>query len=130
MALVEVTFPGEKKIDATVAGHTVRTDQSVDHGGGGTAPEPFQVFLASLATCAGIYAKLFCDQRELSSPHGLEMDVTRGNHGLLSHIDIVLHVDAGFPDKYDPAIIRSMELCAVKKQLRDEIETSVRIHRG
>ncbi|MDH4036185.1 MAG: OsmC family protein [Candidatus Krumholzibacteria bacterium] len=129
MAMVEVSFPGNKKVDAKIAGHSVNTDQSVEHGGENQAPEPFQVFLASLATCAGIYAKSFCDQRDLPSPLSLEMDVERANHGLLSRIEIVLHVDAGFPDKYDPAIIRTMELCAVKKQLREEIETSIRVVR-
>ena len=129
MAMVEVTFPGSKKIDASIAGHRVHTDQSIENGGENAAPEPFQVFLASVATCAGIYAKSFCDQRSLPSPLSLEMDVVRSDHGILSHIYIVLHVDAEFPTKYDPAIIRSMELCAVKKQLRDEIETSVRVTR-
>lgn len=130
MAMIDVAFPGRKKIDATIAGHSIPTDQSVQHGGDNQAPEPFQVFLASIATCAGIYAKSFCDQRDLPSPRGLEMDMTRGNDGLISRLDVVLHVDAGFPAKYDPAIIRAMELCAVKKQLREEIETSMRVVRN
>ena len=130
MAMVEVSFPGNKKIDASIAGHSVHTDQSVEHGGENVAPEPFQVFLASVATCAGIYAKSFCDQRDLPSPLSLDMNVERGDHGLLSRIEIVLHVETGFPAKYDPAIIRSMELCAVKKQLREEIETLVRVERN
>ena len=130
MALVEVTFPGDKKIDAQIAGHSIPTDQSERNGGENTAPEPFQLFLASIATCAGIYAKSFCDQRDLPAPRGLEMDLARGGDGLLSRLDLVLHVDADFPDKYDSAIIRSMELCAVKKQLREEIETSIRVERS
>jgi len=130
MALVEVTFPGNKRVDAGIDGHSVQTDQAVEHGGENKAPEPFEVFLASIATCAGIYAKSFCDQRNLSAPHGLHMDVERSSNGLLSHIDLVLDVDAGFPTKYDPAIIRAMELCAVKKQLREEIETTIRVVRA
>jgi ribosomal protein S12 methylthiotransferase accessory factor len=130
MALVEVNFPGDKKIDAQIAGHSIPTDQSVRNGGQNAAPEPFQLFLASIATCAGIYAKSFCDQRGLSAPRGLDMDLARGGGGLLSRLDLVLHVDADFPAKYDSAIIRAMELCAVKKQLREEIETSIRVVRS
>ncbi len=129
MAMIEVVFAGEKKIDARIAGHLVRTDQSVENGGGNAAPEPFQVFLASIATCAGIYAKSFCDQRDLPSPRGLEMDMVRRNDGLLSQLDLVLYVDDGFPAKYEPPIIRAMELCAVKKQLREDIEISIRVVR-
>ena len=129
MALVEATFHGDKRIDAAVAGHTVPTDQSESNGGGNAAPEPFQLFLASIATCAGIYAKSFCDQRDLPSPRTLELDIARGSGGLLSRLDIVLHVVGDFPEKYERAVVRAMELCAVKKQLREAIETSVRVVR-
>lgn len=130
MALVEVVFPGGKKVDAIVAEHSIPTDQSVRHGGENGAPEPFQLFLASVATCAGIYAKSFCDQRDLPAPSGLDMDIQREADGLLSRLELVLHVDPDFPAKYESAIIRSMELCAVKKQLRPEIEVSIRIARS
>jgi len=91
MATVEVAFTGGKQVDARIAGHFIPTDQSLHNGGGNAAPEPFQVFLASIATCAGIYAKSFCDQRGLSSPLGLEMDITRRDDGYLSRLDLVLH---------------------------------------
>jgi len=129
MAMIEVVFPGGKKVDAVIAEHAIPTDQSVRHGGENGAPEPFQLFLASVATCAGIYAKTFCDQRDLPAPLGLDMDFQRGADGLLSRLELVLHVDADFPAKYESAIIRSMELCAVKKQLRPEIEVPIRIAR-
>lgn len=130
MALVEVAFNGDKRIDARIAGHAIPTDQSERNGGGNAAPEPFQLFLASIATCAGIYAKSFCDERGLPAPRGLELDIARENGGLLSRLDIVLRVDDDFPDKYERAIVRAMELCAVKKQLREGIESSVRMVRG
>ena len=52
---IEVSFPGGKRVDATFGGFTIRTDQPVSAGGQGSAPEPSALFLASLATCAGIY---------------------------------------------------------------------------
>jgi putative redox protein len=130
MPLVEVDFPGGKKVDARILGHRLATDQSVANGGAGEAPEPFQLFLASIATCAGIYAKSFCDERGLSAPRGLELDLARGENGLIDRIDLVLRVESTFPVKYDDAIARTMNLCAVKKQLRTEIETVIRITRG
>lgn len=129
MAMIEVAFPGGKKVDAKVAGHSIPTDQSLRNGGENAAPEPFQLFLASIATCAGIYAKVFCDGRDLPAPHRLDMDIARRADGILSRLDLVLHVDADFPAKYEAAIIRAMESCAVKKQLREEIEISIRVVR-
>ena len=60
---IEVTFPGGMQVDAQVEGIIVKTDQAVKNGGDGSAPEPFQLFLASIATCAGVYALDFCNAR-------------------------------------------------------------------
>ncbi len=49
----KVTFPGGVKVDTTFREFTIRTDQPVRDGGENTAPSPFILFLASLATCAG-----------------------------------------------------------------------------
>ena len=61
---MRVTFPGGKKVDAEYKGFVIRTDQPVHQGGEGTAPAPFDLFLASIATCAGIYVLSFCQNRD------------------------------------------------------------------
>ena len=53
--MFKITFPGNKKVDAEFNGFTIKTDQPVNQGGVGSAPTPFETFLASLGTCAGIY---------------------------------------------------------------------------
>jgi hypothetical protein len=60
-----VSFPGGKRVDASFDGFDIATDQAVDSGGEGSAPEPFDYFLASLATCAGIYVLGFCQKRNI-----------------------------------------------------------------
>jgi organic hydroperoxide reductase OsmC/OhrA len=63
---MRIYFAGNKKVYAEFNGFTVQTDQPVEGGGDGTAPAPYDLFLASLGTCAGIYVKGFCDSRGLS----------------------------------------------------------------
>ena len=63
---IKVHFPGNKKVHAESNGFTIETDQPLKAGGDGTAPAPFELFLASLATCAGIYVKSFFDARSLA----------------------------------------------------------------
>jgi len=63
----KVSFPGNKKVDVEFDNFKIKTDQSVKNGGDETALEPFAVFLSSLAACAGIYAKSYCDTRNLST---------------------------------------------------------------
>ena len=64
MSSLIVSFPAGKRVDAQYKGFTIQTDQSRHGGGDGAAPEPFDLFLASIATCAGVYVKGYCDARE------------------------------------------------------------------
>jgi len=71
---IRVTFPGGRKVDAELEGRgfVVRTDQSKLSGGDGSAPEPYQLFLASIATCAGATILSFCESRGLPT-EGIEI---------------------------------------------------------
>ena len=128
---IEVYFAGPKKVNAKLEGFTVETDQSVKAGGEGSAPTPFALFLSSLATCAGIYVKGFCDQRSLPSDDiRLTLDyivdpVTKN----IAKFIIKIFVPAGFPEKYDPALIQSAALCAVKRHLNPAIENEITVVR-
>jgi putative redox protein len=118
---MKITFPGGLAVNAAFKGFTVRTDQRAEHGGGGTAPEPFDLFLASLGTCAGLYALRFCEQRGIDT-QGLGLTLTtetdpEGQRLALVRLEIKL--PAGFPEKYREAIIRSVDQCAVKRQIME-----------
>jgi putative redox protein len=128
---IEVYFPGGRKVNARFGNYDIRTDQSIQSGGEGSAPEPFALFLASLATCAGIYVKSFCDQRQIPSDKiTLKMDyehdaVTK----LVNDIRIQILVPADFPEKYDNAVIGAASLCKVKRHLKESIQITVTVVR-
>lgn len=114
-----VTFPGGKKVDSDYKGFTVKTDQPIDEGGENTAPEPFDLFLASIGTCAGIYVSSFCSERGVD-PKDVRL-VLRFNRNESTHmvetIDIDIRLPVGFPEKYKAAVVRAAQLCFVKKHL-------------
>jgi putative redox protein len=119
MAEMVITFPGGARVDAQLGPYMVRTDQPPHSGGEGSAPAPFQLFLASLGTCAGIYVLGFCRQRGLPTDgvrlvQRTEVDPT--TH-MVGKVSLDIHVPPEFPEKYLPALIRSAEQCAVKKHL-------------
>ncbi len=118
---IEVSFPGGARVDARIGTHTVRTDQPREAGGEGSEPTPFETFLASIGTCAGIYVLGFCRRRGLSS-EGVRLveriETDPATH-MVRTIRLDIHVPAGFPEEYRGALIRSAELCAVKKHLED-----------
>lgn len=119
MKEIEISFPGGKKIDAQIGDFVVHTDQALANGGAETAPEPFQLFLASIATCAGIYALEFCQAREISS-EGMALTMScewdEKKQGI-EKLHIELKVPPGFPDQYKKAVVRAMDLCTVKKHI-------------
>ncbi len=116
---MEVTFDGNKVITAHLNDHTIRTDQPVKAGGTNSAPTPFELFLASIGTCAGIYVKSFCDQRQIPAENirinqTMEFDKQTG---LPAFIKIDIQLPADFPEKYKAAVINAAELCKVKKTI-------------
>jgi putative redox protein len=115
---LEVLFPGGKRVDVDVWGFRIATDQSVKNGGAAEAPEPFALFLASMAACAGIYALNFCQSRDLPTEGlRLSMDWDR-DPAQGAKVRYRLQLPSGFPDKYRSGIVKAMELCAVKKHIQ------------
>lgn len=114
--VIDLEFPGGLRVDALVGRHRIRTDQSTAHGGEDSAPSPFTLFLASLATCAGFFALSFCQRRELSTV-GLatRLETHAGPAGGLERITIRLTLPDGFPIRYRAAIQRSVEQCSVHR---------------
>lgn len=116
---MEMTFPGGVAVEAHFEGMTIRTDQPVRHGGGGTAPAPFELFLASIGTCAGFYALRFCQEREIPT-EGMSVSMSWERNPatkLIAEIRIQISLPPGFPEKYRTAIVRAADQCAVKKHL-------------
>lgn len=121
MARVEVSFPGGVQVAARVGSHDILTDQPLEDGGDGAAPSPYDLFLSSVATCAGFYALRFCQQRQLPTAGlAVELDIERHpDTRRLETIKIKLTPPHGFPEKYQQALLRSVSQCSVKKALTD-----------
>ncbi|MEA3274839.1 MAG: OsmC family protein [Pseudomonadota bacterium] len=118
---LDASFPGGKRVDIQVGEFTIATDQSVRAGGTASAPEPFALFLASMAACAGIYALNFCRSRDLSTKGlGLITLWERDEkHPLQATVRFRLTLPVGFPEKYRTGIAKAMDLCAVKKHIQN-----------
>lgn len=116
---IRVTFPGGLRVNAQVGSFLVETDQPVSGGGEDAAPAPFDLFLASIATCAGIYALGYCRARQLSTEglavtQSMETDPTTK---LPTRITLELTLPEGFPEHHRVAILRAMNGCKVKKTM-------------
>lgn len=133
----EITFPGGTAVEARYGQFTIRSDQPAANGGDDSAPSPFALFLASVGNCAGYYALRFCQQRNLDVSGMrliLEAEQDPQRHRLKT-IHLTLELPADFPEKYQAAVLRATDQCAVKRAILDPPEFVVRAvlpsaHRG
>lgn len=127
MPTLEVGFPRGKKVSANMKGFTIETDQPLDEGGEGENPSPFDLFLGSIATCTGFYALRFCESKNIDMT-GMKLVLNTEKNpdtGLIGKMELKLTLPAEFPKKYEKAIVRSMNLCTVKKHMMDPPEFKI-----
>jgi len=119
MPEIKVTFPGGLRVEAEYKGHVVKTDQPVHQGGEGTVSSPFDLFLVSIAACAGFYALAFCKERDIPTEKaGVVMRMEKNPETkMIGKISIEIELPAEFPERYKRAIIKAVDTCTVKAHL-------------
>lgn len=124
---ITVNFAGGRIVEANVGEHVVRTDQPAKNDGENSAPSPSDLFLASIAACAGYYVLDFCLERKIPMEGtGITMRTTKNEKTkMMDRITIEIKLPSGFPEKYEKAVVRAVDLCWVKKHIQTapEFET-------
>lgn len=122
-----ITLPHGRRIDAQLGEHTVHTDQPKDNGGEDTAVSPFQLFLASIGTCAGIFIQGFCAKREIPTDNiRIHQHNAYDEKGVLTGVDLEVELPPDFPAQYREAVLRTVEGCSVKKAIQAQPTFTVR----
>ena len=129
---IKVTFGDGLVVKAECGGHLITTDQPVAAGGSDSAPTPFELFLTSIATCAGFYVLVFLKQRQLSTEGiYLTMSTERSPESrLVKNIKLDIHLPESFPDKYREAVVRAADQCTVKAHLQQPPSIEIRAVRN
>lgn len=130
---MRIEFAWGVEVNAHYKSRIIPTDQPPPKGRG-AAPAPFDLFLASIGTCAGYYVLNFCKQRDLPTNdvrivQWIEIDET--SH-MVNKIELEIQVPPSFPEKYHQALIRSADQCAVKKHLENipQLTTYTKVIKG
>jgi ribosomal protein S12 methylthiotransferase accessory factor len=114
-----VRLTGGRRVEAQLGNHRVVTDQPRENGGEDTAPSPFQLFLASLGTCAGVFVQGFCAKRGI--PYEAIRVIERPTFapdGALQGVEFELQVPPAFPPNYKEALLRVIDRCSVKRTIQ------------
>ena len=114
---IKVNFLDKLRLEAKFDDFTVIADQPIRYKGDGSAPGPFDYFLASSALCAAYFVKLYCDTRNISTENirlSQNNIVDPGNrYQQIFKIQVELPEEISANDRQ--GILRSIERCTVKK---------------
>lgn len=114
---IKVNFLDKLRLEAKFDDFTVIADQPIRYKGDGSAPGPFDYFLASSALCAAYFVKLYCETRNISTEN-----IRLSQNNIVDPEDryrqifkIQVELPPDIPEVDRRGILRSIERCSVKK---------------
>jgi len=118
---VNVRFLDNLRLEASFDDYSIITDQPVRYKGDGTAPSPFDYFLASSALCAAYFVKLYCKTRDIPTE---DIKVTQQNivdpdNRYHQDFNIQIELPSDISEKDRLGILASMERCTVKRVIQN-----------
>ena len=124
---LKITLEGDKRVAARMGDHLIMTDQPIKHGGTNSAPAPYDLFLASIGTCAGFYVQSYCENKGID-PSGIDITLTAKRDPTTKQINgfvTTIHIPQELPVKLHSALKKVAEQCAVTKTIMNNPEFSV-----
>ena len=128
---MKIEFGDGKKVNALFNGFTVLTDQPRDLGGLGSAPAPYELFLASIGTCAASFVLGFCQARGIDAS-GIKMRArfsVNEKSNLVEKARIEMDVPDDFPEKHLPTLERVVQMCSVKRSLLNPPDFLIKVNK-
>ncbi|MDO6462205.1 OsmC domain/YcaO domain-containing protein [Granulosicoccaceae sp. 1_MG-2023] len=118
---ITVNFLENQRIEAKFDDFTVISDQPIRYKGDGSAPGPFDYFLASSALCAAYFIRMYCDARDIPTEQIrlAQNNIVDPENRYRQTFRIQVEVPADLSDKDRQGIIRSAERCAVKRVIQN-----------
>ena len=114
---IKVNFLDNLRLEAKFDDFTVVADQPIRYKGDGSAPSPFDYFLASSALCAAYFVKVYCKARDIPTE-----DIRLSQNNIVDPEDrynqifqIQVELPEYISDKDRQGILRSIDRCTVKK---------------
>ena len=114
---IKVNFLDNLRLEAKFDDFTVVADQPIRYKGDGSAPGPFDYFLASSALCAAYFVKLYCQTRSIPTENIRlsQNNIVDPDNRYNQIFKIQVELPADISDKDRRGILRSIERCTVKK---------------
>ena len=114
---IKVNFLDNLRLEAKFDDFTVIADQPIRYKGDGSAPGPFDYFLASSALCAAYFVKLYCETRNIPTDNIRlsQNNIVDPENRYQQTFKIQVELPPDISEKDRQGILRSIERCTVKK---------------
>ncbi len=114
---IKVNFLDNLRLEAKFDDFTVIADQPIRYKGDGSAPGPFDYFLASSALCAAYFVKLYCQTRDIPTENIRlsQNNIVDPENRYAQIFKIQVELPADISEKDRLGILRSIDRCTVKK---------------
>lgn len=126
---IKVNFLDNLRLEAKFDDFTVITDQPIRYKGDGSAPSPFDYFLASSAMCAAYFVKVYCVSRDIST-EGIRLsqnNIIDPENRYNQTFKIQVELPEDISDKDRQGILRSIDRCTVKKVVQTGPEFDIEV---
>jgi ribosomal protein S12 methylthiotransferase accessory factor len=124
---IQVELDGGKRVSTRIGNHRIATDQPVRDGGEDSAPAPFDLFLASLATCAGFFVQSYCQSKQIDTT-GITLTLTTQREPgskTPSRIVTTIGIPRHLPDHLHKTLCRVARQCSVARTIEAGPELAV-----
>lgn len=118
---IKVNFLDNLRLEAKFDDFSVVADQPIRYKGDGSAPGPFDYFLASSALCAAYFVKLYCQARDIPTENIRlsQNNIVDPENRYKQMFKIQVELPEGISDKNRQGILRSVERCTVKRVVQN-----------
>jgi len=129
---IKVNFLENLKLEAQFDDFKVLTDQPIRYKGDGSAPGPFDYFLASSALCAAYFVKVYCIARKIPTRDIslIQNNVLDPENRYNQSFNIHVHMPDAISDHHKEGILKSIERCTVKRVVQNIPDFNIKITSG
>ena len=124
---IETNYLENLRLSDNFDDYVITSDQPIRYKGDGTAPGPFDYFLASSAMCAAYFVKVYCNSRNIPTE---DIKVTQDNivspeNRYKQQFNITVEIPEYIEEKDRIGMIRSIERCTVKRTIQEGIDFKI-----
>lgn len=126
---IKVNFLDNLRVEAQFDDFKVVSDQPIRYKGDGSAPSPFDYFLASSALCAAYFVRVYCLARDIPTEHIrlVQNNIVDPENRYQQTFQIQVELPESIGEKDRAGIVRSIERCTVKKAVQTGPEFKIEV---